>query len=85
MEEKRVIRLDIVDDSDTDGNRIQATFYLVNPDEEKIKELKQGVENRFSDNENGIENPFTDSFSAVINFIEDNFQTINVEKRTVLW
>ena len=82
---ERIIRLDIVDNDTSSIEAMQGTFYLLNPNKEKSKKLKQKIENRFSDHENGIENPFIDNFSAIIDFIEHNFTTINVEKMLVLW
>lgn len=82
---ERIIRLDIVDNDTSSVEAMQGTFYLLNPNEEKLEKLKQKIENRFLDHENGIKNPFIDNFSAIIDFIEHNFTTINVEKILVLW
>lgn len=83
--EEKIIRLDIVDEDAPPEERAQCTYYLVNPDEDKLQEFKSMVENRFDDEENGIDNPFIGDFCAVKDYVTNNFKTVDFETREVKW
>ncbi len=83
--EEKIIRLDIVDEDAPPEERVQRTYYLVNPDEEKLQEFKSMVENRYEDKEKGKDNPFIDSFGAVMDYVTDNFKIVDIETREVKW
>ena len=75
-----IVRLDIVDNDADYSVRLQGTYYLKNPDENKLQELKRMIENRFDE-----ENPFTDSYIAVDEYIEENFETVEIETKEIEW
>lgn len=83
--EEKIIRLDIVDEDAPLDKRAQCTYYLVNPDEDKLQEFKSMVENRYDEDANGKDNPFIGDFGAVMDYVTDNFKTMNIEKREVKW
>lgn len=85
LSEEKIIRLDIVDEDAPLKDRLQCTYYLVNPDEDKLQEFKSMVENRYMDEENGIENSFIGDFCAVMEFVTNNFRTLDIETREVKW
>ena len=75
-----IIRVDIIDNEESYEDRLQGTYYLKNPDESKLKELKRMIENRFEES-----NEFSDSYLAVVNFIEENFETVEIETKVINW
>lgn len=75
-----IIRVDIIDNDESYEDRLQGTYYLKNPDESKLKELKRMIENRFEES-----NEFSDSYLAVVNFIEENFETVEIETKVINW
>ncbi len=81
-----VVRLDIVDYDADYSDRLQATFYLVNPDEYKFKKLKRMVEGRFErkfrDKNGAI---ILDWWDFVIDYIEENFETVEIETKEIRW
>lgn len=83
--EEKIIRLDIVGEDASLEERVQCTYYLVNPDEEKLQEFKGMVENRYDEDENGKDNPFIGDFGAVMDYVTNNFKTIDFEIREVKW
>lgn len=76
----KIVRLDIVDNDADYSKRLQGTYYLKNPDEAKLRELKIMITNRFDE-----ENPFVDSYIAVEEYIEDNFETVEIETKEIEW
>lgn len=85
MKRKNIVVLKIVDNED---GSIMDTFYLVNPDADKLVKLKDLIENRFDDEMNGDENPFLDNYSAIYDYIAENFQSISynsAEDFTIEW
>lgn len=83
--EEKIIRLDIVGEDASLEERVQCTYYLVNPDEEILQEFKSMVENRYDEDENGKDNPFIGDFGAVMDYVTNNFKTIDFETREVKW
>lgn len=75
-----IIRVDIIDNDESYEDRLQGTYYLKNPDESKLQELKRMIENRFDES-----NEFSDSYLAVENFIEENFETVEIETKVINW
>lgn len=79
---KKIVALRIVNNED---GSVMDTFYLVNPDADKLEKLKNLVEGRFVDEMNGDENPFLDNYSAIYDYIAENFQLISAEDFTIEW
>lgn len=80
----RIVRLDIAD-SDEGYTDLLGTFYLINPDTEKLNWFKAKMASRFDDEMNDIENPFSDTFDRVYEFIENNFETVEIETERAEW
>ena len=73
-----IVRVDIVDNDTSLADRLQDTFYLVDPDEAKLQELKTLVENRFETGD-------IEDYSDVVDFIERNFYTTDIETVEIRW
>ena len=74
----KIVRLDIVDDGLDYSNRVMATFYLVNPDENKLMRLKDMVENRFIKWE-------LEEFAEIYDYVKANFETVEIETKEIKW
>ena len=82
----KIVRLDVVDDQpETESERILETFYLVNPDEDKITLLQKKMKGRFDENDELYDEEFDDNFSAIYTFIEENFSSIDINSMEVEW
>jgi hypothetical protein len=80
---EKIIRLDIIDnDWDEENPRIMDTYYLVNPDMEKLDELQKLMNNRF-DYEDGDE--YIESFEEIYDYIEENFTSIDIKLKEIEW
>lgn len=77
---EKIVRLDIVDYDADYSERLQGTFYLVNPDEEKLMQLKYMIETRF---DNAPDNEI--DWSTIYDYINENFEKIDVEKFEIKW
>ncbi len=79
---RKIVRLDIIDEelNDYDEHFIE-TFYLINPDEEKLEFLKSKIEHRY-DGEGDEE---FEQFSAVYDYVIKNFNLLNVEGYEIQW
>lgn len=82
MKRKNIVALRIVNNED---GSVMDTFYLVNPDADKLEKLKNLVEGRFVDEISGDENPFLDNYSAIYDYIAENFQLVSAEDFTIEW
>lgn len=79
---RKIVRLDIIDEelNDYDEHFVE-TFYLINPDEEKLEFLKSKIEHRY-DGEGDAE---FEQFSAVYDYVIKNFALLNVEGYEIKW
>ena len=75
-----IVRLDIVDKDLPSAEQLQATFYLVNPDPEKLEQLKYMIETRF---DNAPDNEV--DWSTIYDFISVHFRTVNIETFEIEW
>lgn len=73
-----IVRLDIVDNDWTESEQILFTFYLVNPDKDKLNALKEMIENRFD-----ADYEFT--WDVMFDYIETNFETIDIDSFIINW
>jgi len=81
---EKIIRLDIIDnDWDEENPRIMDTFYLVNPDMEKLDKLQKLMNNRFDYEEDNEEN--IEYFEEIYDYIEENFTSIDIELKEIEW
>lgn len=94
LENDKIVEVTIFDPDWSDGNNcpdgVLARYLLVNPDEEKLEELKRMIEHRFdyqtddsiSDEEIEKAEAFCDNiWERVGAFIADNFVSLNVDKK----
>lgn len=74
---EKIVRVDVVDsDYESEGERIQHTFYLVNPDTDLLDKLQEMISRfRFDDDYTGPRMEYPD----IIRFIEDNFKRVNIQ------
>ena len=84
----KIVRVDFKDCSIFDGTPILDTYYLIDPDEEKLKELKRAVETRFDYeyDDNLSEEEYEhmreiadDPWGFIDLFISINFKTLNID------
>ena len=83
--ENKIVKVDIVDNDDIG---VLSTYYLVNPNKDKLEEFKRKIEGRFdvfsdvnaSDEEITKAENFCDNiWGEIADFIAANFTTIEVE------
>lgn len=81
MSKQRIVRLDIVDNEpEKQGKEIFATYYLIEPNEDKLNALKELIEKRNSGDtvsELGIWDIDT--------FVAKNFILLDVERTVIKW
>ncbi len=76
-----IVRLDIVDSGpEKESERILSTFYLLNPDMNKLNDYKQRLEKR----EDALMDEI-DGIWDIEGYITDNFETIDVETIEFKW
>ena len=76
-----IVRLDIVDSGpEKESERILYTFYLLNPDMNKLNDYKQRLEKR----EDALMDEI-DGIWDIEGYITDNFETIDVETIEFKW
>lgn len=85
---QQIVKLDIVDTDVEFETPILATYYLVNPDMNKLDELKEMIEHRLdymckddlSDEEIEQSEKFCDDiWGNIYNFIHENFTTLDID------
>ena len=82
----KIVKLKIVDNDTSYKERLLETFYLIDPDESKLAELKRMIERRFdydglSDEEiEKVEEMCDDIWGHIYRYIEDNFATLNINE-----
>lgn len=91
----KIVRLDFVDtDPQPDIGRVLISYYLVNPDMEKLEEIRKRVEARFdglydSDPENEDEEirdePTFGGIDEVEELLKENFLLIHLDKEEIKW
>lgn len=80
MKDIRIVRVDIVDNEEYDGDQILDTMYLVNPDMDKLLKLKARVESRLDTDE-----PTFGSIDEIQALIEEQCKEIQVDKVEISW
>ena len=78
----KIVRVDIVDNDYVKySERLQDTFYLVDPNERKLEELQQKIKNRYEDDVTD----YIADYGEIIDFIAENFNTIDIKTREIEW
>ena len=87
LETDKVVKVIIRDPDESFCNGVLATYYLVNPDEKKLEQLKYMIEHRFdysfkediSAEEIAEAEKFLDNvWDNIAKFIEENFVSLNI-------
>lgn len=81
-----IVRVDVVDDDVSFINeRILETFYLINPDEQKLSFLKNKIETRFDESFDNKEEQLEDWWAFIYDFVRNNFKVLEVETKEIEW
>ena len=81
MPDLKIIRLDIVlAKSGKSENKILKSYYLINPDENKLYALRNGVE-KWSETSNGC----FEGLWEIEDFVNRHFETLNIERTEIKW
>lgn len=81
MSKQRIIRLDIVDNEpEKQGKEILATYYLIEPNEDKLNALKELIEKRNSGDEVS-----EIGIWDIDTFVAKNFILLDVERTVIKW
>lgn len=81
MSDLKIIRLDIVDaQPGKSENKILKSYYLINPDKNKLYALKNGVEKRLETPDGCFEGLW-----EIESFINRHFETLNIERTEIKW
>lgn len=81
MKNIRIVRVDIVDNEEYDGDQVLDTIYLVNPDMDKLLKLKARVERRFDTDDE----PTFGCIDEIQALITKQFKEIEVDKVEISW
>ena len=81
---EKMVALNIIDSGDYD-KQILDTFYLINPDENRLYELREMIEHRFKDDRAGKYNRFLGNFGAIYDYVSENFKTLDVKEFDIEW
>ncbi len=78
---ENIIRVDIIDNEPENlKGRIPETYYLINPDRDKLEALRKAIENRL-ENENSQYNGLWN----VREYVNNNFLTLDIERMEIEW
>lgn len=78
---ENIIRVDIIDNEpENPKSRILETYYLINPDRDKLEALRKAIENRFDD-----ENSEYKGLWDIRDYINKNFLTLGIERTEIKW
>lgn len=81
MSNQRIVRLDIVDNEpEKPGKEILATYYLIEPNEDKLNALKELIEKRNSGDEVS-----EIGIWDIDTFVAKNFILLDVERTVIKW
>lgn len=80
----KIVRVEMQDTEVFDGDSLLQTFYLLNPDMDKLNEVKKDVEARF-DNENEDGDPSYGSLVDVEKELKKHFTLLNLRRIEIMW
>lgn len=81
-----IVRVDVVDnDVSFTNERILETFYLIDPDEQKLSFLKNKIETRFDESFDNKEEQIEDWWAFIYDFVRNNFKVLEVETKEIEW
>lgn len=78
---KNIIRVDIIDNEpENPKNRVLETYYLLNPNRDKLEALRKAIEQRLDD-----ENSEYKGLWDIREYINKNFLTLDIERMEIEW
>lgn len=81
-----IVRVDVVDnDVSFTNERILETFYLINPDEQKLSFLKNKIETRFDESFDNKEEQIEDWWAFIYDFVRNDFKVLDIETKEIEW
>lgn len=84
MEKVNILRVDIRDNEEFDGDTLLCSYYLANPDIQQLKKVKNEIESRFKNEyENG--EPLYQSISEIEAKLKKYFTLIEIRNIEIMW
>lgn len=78
---KNIIRVDIIDNEpENPKNRVLETYYLLDPNRDKLEALRKAIEQRLDD-----ENSEYKGLWDIREYINKNFLTLDIERMEIEW
>ena len=78
---ENIIRVDIIDNEpENPKSRILETYYLLNPNRDKLEALRKAIEQRLDD-----ENSEYKGLWDIREYINKNFLTLDIERMEIKW
>lgn len=78
---ENIIRVDIMDNEpENPKNRVLETYYLLNPNRDKLEALRKAIEERLDD-----ENSEYKGLWDIREYINKNFLTLDIERMEIKW
>ena len=78
---ENIIRVDIIDNEpENPKNRVLETYYLLNPNRDKLEALRKAIEKRLDD-----ENSEYKGLWDIREYINKNFLTLDIERMEIKW
>lgn len=78
---ENIIRVDIIDNEpEKPKNRVLETYYLLNPNRDKLEALRKAIEERLDD-----ENSEYKGLWDIREYINKNFLTLDIERMEIKW
>ena len=78
---ENIIRVDIIDNEpENPKNRVLETYYLLDPNRDKLEALRKAIEQRLDD-----ENREYKGLWDIREYINKNFLTLDIERMEIEW
>lgn len=78
---ENIIRVDIIDNEpENPKNRVLETYYLLDPNRDKLEALRKAIEQRLDD-----ENSEYKGLWNIREYINKNFLTLDIERMEIEW
>ncbi len=81
----KIVRIDIVDSDTSLSERLQDTFYLVDPDEKQLAIFKEMVETRNEEDDDGELGLFYGDYFKMLEWLNAHFEVLDIERREIQW
>ena len=84
MEKVNILRLDIRDNEEFEGDNLLHSFYIQNPDLQKLGEIRDMVESRLDDvDDEG--NPSFESIDDIEAVLRQHFTLVKIPRAEIMW